>query len=174
MGSMLSNWYVLHTYSGYENKVKNSLEKLVESNGLQESILQIVIPTVEYIDKNGEKLKKVTKKVYPGYVFVKMVMSDEMWYRVRNIRGVTGFVGPTGKEAVPLSEDEINFMGIREISKETTYSVGDVVAIEVGVLKGHYATVKEVDLSKKRIKAVVNVMGENIVDIEFSQVSPVK
>ena len=93
MGSMLSNWYVLHTYSGYENKVKNSLEKLVESNGLQESILQIVIPTVEYIDKNGEKLKKVTKKVYPGYVFVKMVMSDEMWYRVRNIRGVTGFVG---------------------------------------------------------------------------------
>ena len=174
MGSMLSNWYVLHTYSGYENKVKNSLEKLVESNGLQESILQIVIPTVEYIDKNGEKLKKVTKKVYPGYVFVKMVISDEMWYRVRNIRGVTGFVGPTGKEAVPLSEDEINFMGIKEISKETTYSVGDVVEIEVGVLKGHYATVKEVDFSKKRIKAVVNVMGENIVDIEFSQVSPVK
>lgn len=174
MGSLLSNWYVLHTYSGYENKVKNSLEKLIESNGLHESILQIVIPTEEHIEKNGEKLKKVTKKVYPGYVFVKMVMSDEMWYRVRNIRGVTGFVGPTGKEAVPLNEDEISFMGIKEIFNESTYSIGDVIEIGFGALKGHYATVKEVDFSKKRIKAIVNVMGENIIDIEFSQVLPVK
>lgn len=173
MGSVLSNWYVLHTYSGYENKVKNSLEKLVESNGLQESIIQIVIPTEEFIEKSGDKVKKITKKVYPGYVFVKMVMNDEMWYRVRNIRGVTGFVGPTGKEAVPLSEDEISFMGIKEVLKEFIYNVGDVVEIKFGALKGHRATVKEIDFEKKRIKAIVNMFGENIIDLEISQVSPV-
>lgn len=171
MGSMLSSWYVLHTYSGYENKVKNSLEKLVESNNLQDSILQIIIPTEEAIEKNGDKVKKITKKVYPGYVFVKMVMNDEMWYRVRNIRGVTGFVGPTGKEAVPLSEQEINLMGIKEIDNIGIYSVGDIVEIKLGALKGHYATVKEVDFDNKRIKAVVNVMGENLIDLEFSHVS---
>lgn len=171
MGSMLSSWYVLHTYSGYENKVKNSLEKLVESNNLQDSILQIIIPTEESIEKNGDKVKKITKKVYPGYVFVKMIMNDEMWYRVRNIRGVTGFVGPTGKEAVPLSEQEINLMGIKEIDDIDIYSVGDIVEIKLGALKGYYATIKEVDFDNKRIKAVVNVMGENLIDLEFSQVS---
>lgn len=171
MGSMLSNWYVLHTYSGYENKVKNSLEKLVESNDLHESILQVVIPIEESIEKNGDKVKKITKKVYPGYVFVRMIMNDEMWYRVRNIRGVTGFVGPTGKEAVPLSEQEIELMGIREFDNSHIYSVGDVVEIRFGALKGHCATVKEIDFTKKRIKAVVNVMGENLIDLEFSQVS---
>lgn len=173
MESMLSNWYVLHTYSGYENKVKNSLEKLVESNGLQDSILQIIIPTEDSIEKNGDKVKKTTKKIYPGYVFVKMIMSDEMWYRVRNIRGVTGFVGPTGKEAVPLSEEEIKFMGIKDILREPVYNVGDAVEIKFGALKGHCATVKEVDSDKKRVKAIVNVMGENIIDLEFAQISHV-
>ena len=170
MESISSGWYVVHTYSGYENKVKNSIEKLVESNGLHNDILQIVIPTEESIEKNGNKFKKVSKNIYPGYVFIKMVMNDEMWYRVRNIRGVTGFVGPTGKDAVPLSEHEIDFMGIREISNGMEYAVGDIVEVISGALKGCVATVKEVDLEKKRIKAIVNVMGENIVDIPFSQI----
>lgn len=171
MGSMLSNWYVLHTYSGYENKVKNSLEKLVESNELQESILQIVIPTEDSIEQVGSKIKKITRKLYPGYVFVKMVMNDEMWYRVRNIRGVTGFVGPTGKEAVPLSEQEIDFMGIKEVLNSDDYVVGDVIQIKIGALKGQCATVKEVDVEKKRLKAIVNMMGENLIDLEFSHVA---
>lgn len=174
MGSVSSNWYVLHTYSGYENKVKNSLEKLVESNGLQNSILKIIIPTEDIVEENGDKIKKVSRKIYPGYVFVNMIMSDEMWFRVRNIRGVTGFVGPTGKEAVPLSEEEINFMGIGEIiNNNETYNVGDVVEIRFGALRGQYAVVKEVNLEKKRIKGVVNMMGESIVDMNFSQVSRV-
>ena len=171
MDPILSNWYVLHTYSGYENKDKNSLEKVVESNGLQDSILQIVIPVEESVEKNGDKIKKVSRKIYPGYVFVKMVMNDEMWYRVRNIRGVTGFVGPTGKDAVPLSEEEIDFMGIKESIKDVTYSVGDIVEIKVGALKGHYATIKEVDQEKSRVKAIVSVVGENLIDMEFSQIS---
>lgn len=170
MESISSGWYVVHTYSGYENKVKNSIEKLVESNGLHNDILQIVIPTEESIEKSGNKVKKVSKKIYPGYVFIKMIMNDEMWYRVRNIRGVTGFVGPTGKDAVPLSECEIDFMGIQEISSSIDYGVGDSVEIVGGALKGHIATVKEVDLERKRVKAIVNVLGENIVDIPFSQV----
>ncbi len=170
MRSLSSGWYVVHTYSGYENKVKNSIEKLIESNGLHNEILQIVIPTEESMEKNGDKLKKVSKKIYPGYVFIRMIMSDEMWYRVRNIRGVTGFVGPTGKDAVPLSEDEIDFMGIREVSTDVDYSVGDIIEIVSGALRGHIATIKEIDVDRKRIKAIVNVMGENTVDISFSQV----
>ncbi len=174
MGSVLSSWYVLHTYSGYENKVKNSLEKLVESNGLQNSILKIIIPTEDVVEESGDKIKKVSRKIYPGYVFVNMVMSDEMWFRVRNIRGVTGFVGPTGKEAVPLSEEEINFMGIGEVvNDDSNYSVGDVVKIKFGALKGQYAVIKEINLEKKRIKGVVNMMGESVVDMNFSQISRV-
>lgn len=173
MGS-LSNWYVLHTYSGYENKVKNSLEKLIESNGLHDSILKIVIPTEESVEKNGDKVKTVSRKIYPGYVFVKMIMSDEMWYRVRNIRGVTGFVGPSGKEAVPLTESEIDFMGMREAFTDVNYEVGDVVEIKLGALKGHHATVQEVNLEKRRIKAMVDMIGKNIIDMEFSQIEHVK
>ena len=173
MGTVLPSWYVLHTYSGYENKVKNGLEKLVESNGLQESIFQVVIPTEDFIDKSGTKVKRVSKKIYPGYVFVKMIMNDEMWYRVRTIRGVTGFVGPTGKDAVPLSDEEIVLMGIGDVSS-VDYNVGDTVEIMYGPLRGHYATVKEVNLEKKRLKAVVNIMGESIIDMDFSKVSLVK
>lgn len=171
MGSELSNWYVLHTYSGYENKVKNSLEKLVESNGLQNSIHKIIIPTEDIVEESGDKIKKVSRKLYPGYVFVNMTMSDEMWFRVRNIRGVTGFVGPTGKDAVPLSEEEINFMGISEIIENESYNVGDVVQIKFGALKGQYATIKEVNSDKKRIKGMVNMMGESIIELDFSQIS---
>lgn len=171
MGSELSNWYVLHTYSGYENKVKNSLEKLVESNGLQNSILKIIVPTEDIVEENGDKIKKVSRKLYPGYVFVNMTMSDEMWFRVRNIRGVTGFVGPTGKEAVPLSEEEINFMGISEIIRSESYNVGDVVQIKFGALKDQYATITEVNLEKKKIKGMVNMMGESIIELDFSQIS---
>ncbi len=170
MENSLSNWYVLHTYSGYENKVKNSLEKLIESNGLQNFILDIVIPTQEDFEQTGSKIKKVSKKVYPGYVFVKMVMSDEMWYRVRNIRGVTGFVGPTGKEAVPLGEDEIKFIeSYTKSSQLDDLNIGDIVKIKSGALKGQYITVKEIDKDNKKVKAVIDVMGSSIIEIDFHQ-----
>jgi len=170
MSTVLSNWYVLHTYSGYENKVKNSLEKLIESNSLHDYILEIVVPTHETIEKSGNKIKKVSKKVYPGYVFVKMIMSDEMWYRVRNIRGVTGFVGPTGKEAVPLDQEEIRFIEsyVAE-NQDDLYKVGNSVKIKSGILKGKYVVIREVDNKNKRIKASIDVIGNNIVEIDFCQ-----
>lgn len=170
MSAVLSNWYVLHTYSGYENKVKNSLEKLVESNRLHDYILEIVIPTQESLEKNGDKIKKISKKVYPGYVFVKMIMSDEMWYRVRNIRGVTGFVGPTGKEAVPLDPNEIKFIE-SYINKSyiESYEIGDVVRIKSGALKGQYVKIKEIDTENKKVKAIIDVIGSNVIEMDFCQ-----
>ena len=112
----------------------------------------------------------MSKKVYPGYVFVKMIMSDEMWYRVRNIRGVTGFVGPTGKEAVPLDQEEIRFIEsyVAE-NQDDLYKVGNSVKIKSGILKGKYVVIREVDNKNKRIKASIDVIGNNIVEIDFCQ-----
>lgn len=170
MDTSLSNWYVLHTYSGYENKVKNSLEKLIESNGLQNFILDIVVPTEESFEQNGNKIKKISKKVYPGYVFVKMVMSDEMWYRVRNIRGVTGFVGPTGKEAVPLDENEIKFIeSYTSHDKLENIKIGDNVKIKSGPLKDQYITIKDIDRENKKIKAAIDVIGSSTIEIDLHQ-----
>jgi len=168
MDDMSYNWYVLHTYSGYENKVKNSLEKLIESNSLHEYILEIVVPIHETIENNSGKIKKISKKVYPGYVFVKMVMSDEMWYRVRNIRGVTGFVGPTGKEAVPLDQEEIRFIeSYTDGNRESLYKVGNSVKIKSGILKGQHVIIREVDYNEKKIKASIDVIGTNTIEIDF-------
>lgn len=170
MDTLLSNWYVLHTYSGYENKVKNSLEKLIESNGLQNFILDIVIPTEEGFEQTGNKIKKVSKKVYPGYVFVKMIMSDEMWYRVRNIRGVTGFVGPTGKEAVPLDENEIKFIeSYTAHNKVNDIKIGDSVRIKSGPLKDQHLVIKDIDRENKRIKGSIDVIGSNTIEIDLHQ-----
>ena len=171
---MKSNWYVLHTYSGYENKVKDSLEKLIESNELHESIFHIVVPTEEIIEKNDNKIKKTVRKIYPGYVFVKMIMNDDTWYRVRNIRGVTGFVGPTGKEAVPLNDDEVLSMGIKEPTQDFNYQLNETIIIKVGALKGQYATIQEINMEKRRIKALVNIMGESIIDVDFAHIEKIE
>ena len=165
-----AEWFIAHTYSGYENKVKSSIEKLVENNNMQDVIGEIKIPLEEVTEiKNGEK-KTSMKKKYPGYVFVNMVMNDETWYIVRNTRGVTGFVGPASK-STPLTEQETVEMGVETQSVIVEIVVGDTVKITSGPLSGFTGTVKTVDIDRKIVTAVVSMFGrETPVDLEFGQI----
>ena len=150
-----AKWYVVHTYSGYENKVASNLEKTVENRQLQELIQEIRVPTeqVTEITEDGRR-KEVERKIFPGYVIVKMIMTDESWYAVRNIRGCTGFVGPSSKP-VPLTETEVARLGIEQREIEVSYKVGDSVNITDGPLEGFIGVVEEMDPEKKDRKSVV-------------------
>ena len=131
-----AKWYVAHTYSGYENKVKANIEKSVENRGMQDLIPDVRVPVEEVVEKKGDKEKIVQRKIFPGYVVIKMVMTDESWYVVRNTRGVTGFVGP-GSKPVPLSDAEVARMGIEKTAAaEIKFSVGDFVEIKSGPMEG--------------------------------------
>ena len=154
-----AKWYVVHTYSGYENKVASTLEKTVENRNLQDVIQGVKVPTekVTEIGENGVA-KEVERKLYPGYAFIKMVYTDETWYVVRNIRGCTGFVGPSSKP-VPLSEDEVIKMGVEVRSVEVSYSVGDSVRITDGPLEDFVGTVQEIDTEKNTVKVMVSMFG---------------
>lgn len=157
-----AKWYVVHTYSGYENKVATDLETFVENRSLQEYIHQVSVPLeiVEEIDKNGE-VKQVERKVFPGYVLVKMVMTDDSWYVVRNIRGVTGFVGP-GSKPVPLSPGEVAALGVeKRIKRGVEYKVGDSVTIISGPLEGMVGSVVEVNLDENQVKVAVSMFGRD-------------
>ena len=128
-----AKWYVIHTYSGYENKVKTTLETVIENRGLQELIQEVSVPMEEQIEVKDGKKKTVMKKIYPGYVLVKMVYTEEVWYIVRNTRGVTGFVGPSSSKPVPLSDEELMIMGLESNWVPTVdYSVGDSVRLVSG------------------------------------------
>lgn len=137
-----AKWYVVHTYSGYENKVKATIEKTVENRNLQNLLVDIQVPMEEVIEEKDGKQKVTLKKKFPGYVFIKMFMSDESWYVVRNTRGVTGFVGP-GSKPVPLTEEEIESMGIIEMPQEIDLEVGESVKIISGPLKDFVAVFKK-------------------------------
>lgn len=158
------NWYVAHTYAGYENKVKTNLEKIIENRGLHHLISDIRIPvekTVEEVGTNEEGApitKEVEHKVFPSYVLIKMVMTDETWHIVRNIRGVTGFVGP-GSKPVPLSDEEVEAIGVETRVVMLDYDVGDSVTIKTGPLKGYIGTVQEISDDKKKIKVLVSMFG---------------
>ena len=154
-----AKWYVVHTYSGYENKVASTLEKTGENRNLQDVIQGVKVPTekVTEIGENGVA-KEVERKLYPGYVFIKMVYTDETWYVVRNIRGCTGFVGPSSKP-VPLSDDEVIKMGVEVRSVEVSYSVGDSVRITDGPLEDFVGTVQEIDTEKNTVKVMVSMFG---------------
>ena len=154
-----AKWYVVHTYSGYENKVASTLEKTVENRNLQDVIQGVKVPTekVTEIGENGVA-KEVERKLYPGYVFIKMVYTDETWYVVRNIRGCTGVVGPSSKP-VPLSDDEVIKMGVEVRSVEVSYSVGDSVRITDGPLEDFVGTVQEIDTEKNTVKVMVSMFG---------------
>jgi len=153
-------WYVAHTYSGYENKVKTNLEKIVENRGLQDVIVDIRIPVETHID--SETGKEVEEKVYPSYVLVKMVMTDETWHVVRNISGVTGFVGP-GSKPTALSEAEVAAMGIEVSAPKVVvnYSIGDTVEITSGALKGMRGTLSEISDDKKKVTVIANMFGRD-------------
>ena len=144
-----AKWYVVHTYSGYENKVASNLEKTVENHSLQNLIFEIRVPTekVTEVAANG-KTKEVERKIFPGYVIVKMILTDESWYAVRNIRGCTGFVGPSSKP-IPLTDEEVERLGVETRNVEVSYNVGDSVQITDGPLEGFIGTVEEIDVDKE-------------------------
>ena len=165
-----AKWYVVHTYSGYENKVKATIEKTVENRNLQNLLVDIQVPMEEVIEEKDGKQKVTLKKKFPGYVFIKMFMSDESWYVVRNTRGVTGFVGP-GSKPVPLTEEEIESMGIIEMHQEIDLEVGESVKIISGPLKDFVAVIQEIVLEKRKIKGSVDMFGrETLAELDFNQV----
>ena len=167
-----AKWYVVHTYSAYENTVKATLEKTVETRHLQDLIQAVSIPmeTVTEITENGPKT--IERKVFPGYVRVKMVLPDETWYVVKNVRGATGFVGD-GNKPIPLTEDEIAQLGIEKREIVVGYGVGDSVTINDGPLTSFIGTVEEVDVEKNKVRVVVSMFGrETPVELELDQVEP--
>lgn len=165
-----ASWYVVHTYSGYENTVKATIEKYVENRNMQDLIHEISIPmeTVTEITDNGPK--DVERKVFPGYVLVKMVMNDETWHVVRNIRGVTGFLGE-GNKAIPLSDSDVAALGVEKREVVVSYQVGDSVRITDGALESFLGTVEEIDLERSKVRVVVSMFGrETPVELDLDQV----
>lgn len=164
-------WYVVHTYSGYENKVKATLEQVVENRGIEDYILEIEVPTEEQIEIKDGKRVTTKRKIYPGYVLIKMIMSDEMWYIVRNTRGVTGFVGPNSRP-IPLADEELAMMGVEtDWVPVVDYEVGDSVKVINGPLDGFIGQVSEINMEKKKVSLVVSMFGrETPVELEFTQV----
>lgn len=170
---MEPRWYVVHTYSGYENKVKTDLEKTVKNRELEEFFFDIVIPMEEQIEIKEGKRKANLKKVFPGYVLIKMIVTEETWYIVRNTRGVTGFVG-SGTDPIPLTEDEIRAMGFEEASINVDYEVNDSVQILNGAFKDSIGTVQEINKEKHKVKVLISMFGrETPVELEFSQIQKV-
>ena len=153
-----AKWYVVHTYSGYENKVKTNLEKIIENRSLENLILDIKVPTEDVVETKGEEKKLITRKIFPGYVLIKMVMTDDTWYVIRNTRGVTGFVGPESKP-VPLTEKEVYDMGVEKKVIEINYEIGDMVTIIDGAFEGIMGVVRELDIDNNSVCVVVFVVG---------------
>lgn len=192
-----AEWFVLHTYSGYENKVAANIAKIVENRGLQDLIFETRIPVenvvensnmyddyvenqriVEYDEDGNEKPKKEPKtevhKLFPSYVLIKMIMNDESWHIVRNIRGVTGFVGP-GSKPVPLSEEEIAALGVDIHADDIKFDIGESVYVVAGPFAGSVVTIKEIDNEKRRIKVLAAFGGkESVIDMEAKDVEEIK
>ena len=169
-----AKWYVIHTYSGYEAMVKDSLEKLIENNNLQDKICEIQIPTEETLEEkaNGKK-KVVERKKFPCYVFLKMIYSNDIWYLVTNTRGVTGFVGPQGRP-LPLTAEEVARMGLESVAMETPAEVGDEVQIVSGPLESFSGKVISVNEAGQKIKVNVEMFGRNTdVEVDFVQVKKI-
>ena len=169
-----AKWYVVHTYSGYENTVKATIEKTVETRHLQDLIHIVSIPmeTVTEVTDNGPKT--YDRKVFPGYVLVKMIMTDEAWYIIKNVRGVTGFVG-SGTKPTPLTEEEVSQLGVEKHEIVVNYDVGDQVKINDGPLASFIGVVDELDVDKNKVRVIVSMFGrETPVELELDQVEPVQ
>ena len=166
-------WYVVHTYSGYENKVKTDLEKTIKNRELEDFFFNIVVPMEEQVEIKDGKRKTNLKKVFPGYVLIKMIVTEESWYVVRNTRGVTGFVG-SGSDPIPLTDAEIRNMGFDQVPVNIDYDVNDTVQVVNGPLEGFVGTVQEINKEKQKVKVLVSMFGrETPVELEFSQVQKV-
>ena len=165
-----TNWYVVHTYSGYENKVKANIEKTIENRNLQEEILEVRVPMQDVMElKNGVR-KTVQKKMFPGFVLINMVMNDDPWYVVRNTRGVTGFVGP-GSKPVPLTEAEMKPLGIKVDNITIDFGEGDTIVVVAGAWKNTVGVVQRIDFNKQAVTINVDMFGRDTpVEISFAEV----
>ncbi|MBQ1659608.1 MAG: transcription termination/antitermination protein NusG [Clostridia bacterium] len=169
-----AKWYVVHTYSGYENKVKSTLETTVENRGMKDLIQEVRVPVEKVTEIKDNKPKEVERKIFPGYVIVKMVMNDDSWYVVRNIRGCTGFVGPSSKP-VPLSDEEVERLGVETKSVEVNYEVGDSVRITDSPFEDSIGIVDNIDLQNNSVRVIIHMFGrETPVELELSQVEPLE
>lgn len=167
-----ARWYVVHTYSGYENKVKEDLEKSVENRGLEDLILEVKYPTEQVTElKEGSKRPKtVQRKVYPGYVMVKMIMTDQTWYVVRNTRGVTGFVGP-GSKPIPLTDEEVTAMGVERMHLKMDISVGESVRVVSDPFANFIGVVQSVNPETQRVKLIISLFGKDTpIELDFIEV----
>jgi len=166
-----AKWYVVHTYSGYEKKVATSLENVVENRKLQDLICEVKVPTEIVTEINNDKKKEVERKKFPGYVFVKMIQNDETWYICRNIRGVTGFVGP-GFQPVPLSDDEVQRLGVETKEVVINFNIGDSVSIKDGYFAGFIGRVDEINKEAETLKLTVSMMGKDVpIELSIGQVT---
>lgn len=168
-----AKWYVVHTYSAYENTVKATLEKIVENRKLHDYIHNVSIPMETVTEVTDEGTKTVERKVFPGYVLVKMVMTDESWYIVKNVRGVTGFVG-SGDKPTPLTDEEVAQLGVEKIEIVVGYDVGDNVRVIDGPLTSFSGIVEELSVEKNKVRVIVSMFGrETPVELELDQVEPI-
>ena len=165
-----AHWYVVHTYSGYENKVKANIDKTIENRHLEDQILEVRVPMQDVVEmKNGAK-KSVSKKMFPGYVLINMVMNDDTWYVVRNTRGVTGFVGP-GSKPVPLSAEEMMTLGVKKERVDVDFTEGETVNVIAGVWEGTAGIIKRIDESRQTVTISVDMFGrETPVELNFNEV----
>ena len=169
-----AKWYVVHTYSGYENTVAASIMKAAENRQMQDLIQEVNIPLETVVEHTDGGDKEVERKVFPGYVLVKMVLTDESWHLVRNVRGVTGFVGSANKP-VPLTDEEIAALGVEKQNVEVKFDVGSNVKVVDGPLDGFMGVVDEVEVDKRRVRVIVSMFGrETPVDLDFEQIELVK
>lgn len=169
-----AKWYVAHTYSGHEKKVQANIEKMVENRGMKDDIFEVIVPTEEYVDTKGGKKKFKERKLFPGYVIVKMIVNDVSWYLVRNTRGVTGFVGP-GSKPIPLTDEEVKALGVQD---KTLPSIdlkeGDSVKVITGPFENFMGTIDSINLEKKKVKVYVSMFGrETLVELDFDQIEKV-
>ena len=167
-----AKWYVVHTYSGHENKVKANLEKMVENRGMRDDIFEVAVPTEEYIDTKSGKKKLKERKMFPGYVLIKMIINDESWYLVRNTRGVTGFVGPSSKP-IPLSDAEVKALGVQDkiAMPSVDFKSKDPIKVISGPFENFIGTIDTINMEKRKVKVFVSMFGrETLVELEFDQI----
>ena len=164
-------WYVIHTYSGYENKVAENIEKIVENRKLQDLIFEVMIPTEKVTEVTENKTREIERKIFPGYVLVKMIVTDETWFIVRNIRGVTGFVGASSTAPVPLSDEEVEALGVESHEVVVPYQVGDSIKIIDGPLEGFTGVVDTINTAENYVKVIISMFGrETPTELELTQI----
>lgn len=165
-----ANWYVVHTYSGYENKVKANIEKTIENRHLEDQILEVRVPMQDVVELKDGQSRQVQKKMFPGYVLINMIMNDDTWYVVRNTRGVTGFVGP-GSKPVPLTDEEMRPLGIQTGSIQVDYAEGDSIVVIGGVWKDTVGVIQAINENKQSVTINVDLFGrETPVEISFTEI----